>query len=588
MSKDKRSGQSSLHSLFELKDNWDAPHFSWHDHYHPDAPPGLFYPKMRVEEFLTCAVKAFPDRAALHFYSTTWTYKDLQNRVERVAGHLKNMGIKPGDRALMVLPNSPEFIVLWFALHYCGAEIVHGSPLYPGRDVANLIERTKPKIVVGLDVRLEPCTDALKLAKNVNVPFLIVTSIAPHLPVRLRAIYGLKTWLSGSIKVAKGTKIVRFHSLYSSKVEPMTTPATNDDSRVAVLQPTGGTTGTPKLAMVTHKNLVAQVCQGNSMARREPGTDVSLAVLPFFHVYGSTVIMLTSIAGAATLVIMPRFDVRQVAEAIEKYRISALPLVPFMFEALDGELARRPRNLSNLGIVTSGASPLDPEIRERFVELTGAAVTEGYGLSEASPVLTANIKESNRYGTVGLPLPDTEIKLVDPFEGKRDMAIGEVGELIARGPQIMKGYLDNPEETANTIRDGWLFTGDLAIMDEDGFFKIVDRKKDMIISGGLNVFPSEVEAKILECANVAECAVVGQKDPRWGERVVAYVVAKPGATIDGKHLKEECRSLLAQYKIPREFHVVDKLPTNFLGKIRRAELRANLPAVGDEPQAAAG
>jgi long-chain acyl-CoA synthetase len=585
MVSESKSGGQKLEALYDLKDNWDAPRFPWHDHYHKETAPGCHYPKMRVEEFLTCAVKKFPDRAAIHFYSTTWTYKELLSRVQRVAGHLKSMGIKPGDRAMMVLPNCPEFIVLWFALHYCGAEIIHGSPLYPGRDVANLIERTKPKILVGLDVRLEPCTDALKLA---GVPFLIVTSLASHLPVRLRAIYGLKTWLSGAIKVPKSTKVVKFDSLYSSKVEPLIKPVTDDDSRIAVLQPTGGTTGTPKLAMVTHKNLVAQVGQGSSMARHEPGTDVALAVLPFFHVYGSTVIMLTSISGAATMVVMPRFEVRQVAEAIEKYKISALPLVPFMFEALAEELARRPRNCSSLELVTSGASPLDPEVRDRFVKLTGAVVTEGYGLSEASPVLTANIRESNRYGTVGLPIPDTEIKIVDPFEGKREMAVGEVGELIARGPQIMKGYLDNPEETANTIRDGWLFTGDLAIMDEDGYFRIVDRKKDMIISGGLNVFPSEVEAKILECQNVAECAVVGQKDQRWGERVVAYVVPKPGATLDVKHLKEECRSLMAQYKIPREFHVVEKLPTNFLGKIRRAELRAGLPAVGDEPQAAAG
>lgn len=557
-------------AIFPVRDNWDAPRFVWHKHYPPNAPPGCHYPEMRVEEFLRRTAQAFPQRAAIHFYSTTWTFQELRERVERVAGHWRQMGIQPGDRALFVLPNSPEFIVAWFALHYLGAEIVHGSPLYPGRDIASLIRRTRPKILLGLDVRIEPCTDALKEAE---VPYLVVTSIAPHLPVRLRAIYGVKLWLNGAIKTPPATKVLRFQNLYSHDVESMTEPMLTDNRKVAVLQPTGGTTGTPKLAMCSHQNLVAQICQSHAMTRREPGQDVCIAVLPFFHVYGSTVIMLGAVAGAATIALFPRFEVKQIADAIERYQPTCLPLVPFMFQALAEELRRRPRKIEKLDLVTSGASPLDPLVREAFVALTGAVVNEGYGLSEASPVLTANLKETNRYGTVGVPIPDTEIKIVDPFEGHRELPPGEVGELIARGPQIMMGYLDNPEETALTVRDGWLYTGDLATMDEDGYFRIVDRKKDMIISGGLNVYPSEVEAKILEIAGVAEVAVVGKKDLHWGEKVIAWVVPKRGAKLDPKWLKEECRTRLAQYKIPREFHVCEKLPTNFLGKIRRSELR---------------
>lgn len=572
-------------AIFPVQDNWDAPRHRWHEHYPPNAPPGCVYPSMRVEEFLIRTARAFPHRAALHFYSTTWTFLELLERVQRVAGHFQRMGLRPGDRALLILPNSPEFVVCWFALHFVGAAVVHGSPLYPGRDVASLIQRVKPKFLVGLDVRIEPCTDALKHAE---VPYLLVTSIAPHLPMRLRAIYGLKTWLNGAIRAPKSTKVVPFSELYSPDVPAMARPALEDDSLVAVLQPTGGTTGTPKLAMCTHRNLAAQICQSHAMTRREPGTDSCIAVLPFFHVYGSTLILLGSVAGGATMILFPRFEVKQIAEALERYQPTCLPLVPFMFQALSNELDRRPRKVGKLDLVTSGASPLEPEVRDEFVRRTGVVVTEGYGLSEASPVICANFKETNRDGTVGVPLPDTEVKIVDPFEGEREMPPGEVGELIARGPQIMKGYLDNPAETAQTIRDGWLFTGDLATMDEEGYLRIVDRKKDMIKSSGLNVFPSEVEAKILEIAGVKECAVVGQKDARWGEKVVAWIVAAPGARLDAKTLKEECRTRLAQYKIPREFHFCEKLPTNFLGKIRRAELRAKSTGTESGPQAAAG
>jgi long-chain acyl-CoA synthetase len=537
-----------------------------------------------VETLLEKATENFPSRAAIHFYSTTWTYTELLSRVRQVAGNLQKLGIKPGDRIVFVLPNCPEYVVLWFAAQYCGAEVVPGNPLYPGRDVAQLIQRTKAKMLIGLDVRLEPCTDALK---EVSVEHLVVTSIRPHLPASLRAIYSLKTWLSGSIKVPAGTKLLKMESLYSRRNPPLERSSCTDTQQVSVLQPTGGTTGSPKLAMITHRNLVAQVCQNHSMARHEPGTDVVLAVLPFFHVYGSTVLMLSSIGGAATMVLFPRFDVRQLAAAVDKYQPTALPLVPFMFQELNAELVRKPRKFTRLGLVSSGASAIDAHTRDEFLAHTGAVVCEGYGLSEASPVLTANIPETNRAGTVGIPIADTEIRIVDPFEGTKEMPVGEVGELIARGPQIMKGYLDNPEETARTIRHGWLYTGDLAVMEPDGYFRIVDRKKDMIISGGLNIFPSEVEAKLAEIPQVAEAAVVGQKDPRWGEKVVAYVVLQPGVKLDPKELREACRPLLAQYKIPRDFHIVDALPVSFLGKIKRAELRSGLPPADEGSSVAA-
>jgi long-chain acyl-CoA synthetase len=560
-------------SIFGAAENWNAPRFPWHDHYPKDVPPGCHIPEIRVEILLEKAAEAFPDRPAIHFYSTTWTYRELLARVRQVAGNFQKLGIKAGDRILFVLPNSPEYVLLWFAAQYCGAEVVPANPLYPPKEVAALLKRTKAKMLIGLDVRLEPCTGAIE---EYPVELFVVTSIRPHLPAQLRAIYSLKTWFSGKIKVPASTKLLRMESLYSRKASPLMAPISTDLDQIAVAQPTGGTTGSPKLAMITHRNLMAQVCQNHSMARHEPGTDVVLAVLPFFHVYGSTVLMLSSIGGAATMVLFPRFEVRQLAAAVEKYQPTALPLVPFMFQELNAELLRKPRKFKRLHLVSSGASAIDAETREKFTELTDACICEGYGLSEASPVLTANVPETNRPGTVGMPVCDTEIKIVDAADGTREVPIGEVGELIARGPQIMKGYLDNPEETRQTIRDGWLYTGDLAVMLPDGYFKIVDRKKDMIISGGLNIFPSEVEAKLVTLPNVADAAVVGQRDRRWGERVIAYVVPKPGSKLDPKELKELCRPLMAQYKIPRDFQIVEKLPVSFLGKLRRTELRSAL------------
>jgi long-chain acyl-CoA synthetase len=556
--------------LFPLGCKWDTPRQRWTDVYPVGVPPGLDYARVRTEQVLELAAESFPNRLAIAFFRSEWTYAELLGRVRRAVVGLKSMGVGPGDRVLFVLPNCPEFIVAWFATHWLGAQVVHGSPLNSPSELSRMAKMTRPKVAIVLDVRMSACEE---MVNEQQIPTLLVVSLAPHLPAHLRAAYKLKILLSGRRRFDPRTQIRKFADIEKVASVVVPPPASDDPDETAVLQPTGGTTGGSKLAILTHSNLLCNVAQGYTFLGKPPGTVTVLAVLPFFHIYGATAVMLGSIAGAASLILQPRFDPPRVLDAIDKYKPTMAPMVPFMFAAVTEEMAKHNRRLDCLEICCSGASALDSKIRADFEARTGARIVEGYGLSEASPLLISNCPRVNRPGTIGVPVPDTEVRLVDLETGTKDVAIGEVGELIARGPQIMQGYLDNPKETAIALRDGWLYTGDLATMDADGFFKIVDRKKDMIISGGLNIYPSEIEPVITAFPGVSQCAVVGETDPKWGEKVVAYVVPQKGAEVDIDGLRDRCREMLAHYKVPRDFRICESLPVSFLGKVRRVALR---------------
>lgn len=566
-------------TLFPIEYRWDRPSRPWHAQYTPEIPPGIDVTPIRVEELLVIAAEKHPDRTAVIFAKTKWTYSRLLEQVKRTAAGLAAAGVKEGDRVLFVLPNCPEFILAWFACHWLGAEVVPANPLCSGEDLARYIEKTGAKVVLGLDVRLEPVIEMIRL---VEVPKLFVVSLAPHLPLALHAAYRLRNFIYRPGEVDKRTTVRPFRELYARSTAGFEKPAVKDPERVAILQPTGGTTGKPKLAMLTHRNLIANLSQYYLFGNRPPAQDTVMAVLPFFHIYGTTVVMLGTIGHACTLVLQPRFDVKRYIAACDKYHPTIGPLVPFMYVAINEELARRKRKLRCFDICSSGSAPLEMSIRREFFENTGAHITEGYGLSETSPVVTSCFPGVVRDGTVGVPVPETDVKIVDIETGQRELAPGEVGELIVKGPQVMKGYLDDPTETAIALRDGWLYTGDLATMEPDGYFRIVDRKKDMVITGGLNVFPSEVEPVIQSFPGVANCAVVGEPDHKWGQRVIAWLVPQPGAQIIIADLEEHCRKKMAHYKIPREFRVVEALPVSFLGKVQRAQLR-HAGGVGGPP-----
>lgn len=564
-------GRDFSASLFPLTPDWDGPRSTWHDSYPAGVPPRLHFLPKRTEQLLLAACERYPRRIAVHYWGTAWTYEELVGRVQLAAANFRRLGVAAGDRVMMVLPNSPEFVVSWFALHWLGAEIVPASPLMCSKDLAELVRTTGARVVMGLDVRINPVA---RLTQRAPVRLVIVTSLARHLPWYLAVPYLLRCHLNRRAPFASTTAVLRSAVLEDRAARPVTEPVLNDASLPAILQPTGGTTGTPKVAVLTHANLHANVAQLHVWSGCQPGTETVLSVLPFFHVFGATVAMLSPIAGGATLVLQAQFQPRRVLAAIDKYQPNVAPMVPFMFASLNEAMAKRKRNVLGLDFCFSGASSLSAEVREEFQERTGATIFEGYGLSEASPVTHANPPDASaRPGSVGLPLPCTEARVVDVDNGRVPVAPGQVGELVVRGPQIMRGYLDADEETELVLRDGWLHTGDLVTMDRSGYFSVVDRKKDMIISAGLNVFPAEVEAVLAAHPAVKECAVVGVPDKRYGERVAVYVVPVPGARIDAESLKAHCRTGLASYKIPRIIEIRSELPKNFLGKVRRVELR---------------
>jgi len=549
---------------------WDAPQAAWHGAYPEGIPPQIEFDAVRAERLLEAAADRYPDRLALRYFKTAWTYRELLMRVKMVAASLQRTGLRRGSRLMLVLPNCPEFVVLWFAAHWLGAEVVPVNPLVSSGELVHLVNKCRIETVVGLDVRLRPIA---KMSRQVELANLITVSLAPHLPWFLAIPYRLQKCLRGSLAIAEDTAVMSFRQ-FCDTTRSMNLPAIDDVDQPAVLQPTGGTTGSSKVAVLTHRNLCSNVAQLHTWSGLEPGQDTFLSVLPFFHIYGATCAMLSPLCGGSTLLIQARFHPYITTRLIQKYRPGVALLVPFMIKALNEVMRKKKIRLDSLRQCMSGASPLAEEDAREFQERTGAVILEGFGLSEASPVTHSNPSDgSSRTGSIGLPLPNTEVRLVDLESGLLPVAPGEVGELVVRGPQVMRGYLDDPEETALTLRQGWLYTGDLAVMTVDGFFEIVDRKKDMIISGGLNIFPSVVEETLLRHPDIEACAVAGRPDRKYGERVCAFVVPVTGAALDLKQLRDFCRDELCSYKIPRELRLVDELPETFLGKVRRVELR---------------
>lgn len=559
-------------SIFEMKPDWEFTPRTWHQHYPDNVPPGLHYTPTRAEHLLLQARNRFPDRVALRYFQTHWTYNDVVERVQLVAANLQRLGIRTGDRVMLVLPNCPEYVITWFALHWLGAEVVQANPLLSPGDLTRMIRKTNARAVLGLDVRLTPVVHAIT---DEHKPFLIVTSLGPHLPVHLRIPYYLKSWMTDKKpRAGQSVEMRGFQELLDPRTKPIEQPVLTDASLPAVLQPTGGTTGTPKIAVLSHASLHANVAQLHSWSDCETGKETVLAVLPFFHVFGSTVVLLSAIAGGSTLLLQANFNARRVLKVMKKWKPRVAPMVPFMFTALCEEIERTGSGPEGLKVCFSGAAPLAGDVQAEFEQRTGATIFEGYGLSEASPVTHANPPAGkSQVGTIGVPLPNTLARIVDPQNNYALLPPGEVGELAIQGPQIMTGYLDDEDETNNVLRNGWLYTGDMAQMGTDGYFKIVDRKKDMIISGGLNIFPAQIETVLQSHPSVEDCAVVGLPDRKYGEKVTAYVVAADGRKIDADVLKKFCRTQLAGYKVPKTIEQRDELPRNFLGKIRRIELR---------------
>lgn len=546
-------------------------HRPWLDFYPPDVPAALVYPQVPVHALLEGTAARFPERIGCTLFDQAYTFGQLAEQSRRLAAALRQLGAGPGARVGMLLPNLPEYIIALNAAWMTGATVLQLSPLFVAEEITRLVEATDCQIVVALDLLAPQVMPALE---GRLLEHLVVVTLAGRLAAWQGWLYHAeRVRRKGPLRPREDPRIHSFERLVRLGSPAFLPPVILPAEDVALLVPTGGTTGFPKIVMLTHRNLVSNAWQLKAWSRGREGEDSLLAVLPFFHTYGLSVCLLTATAMAATMHLHPRFDAEAVLDLIVRHRPRMMPAVPAMLAALNRVLKRKPVDLSCIDNVICGASALDPGVRAEFEAYGARNVVEGYGLSEASPVTHANpIGGENRPGTVGLPLPDTEARIMDPHTGSEELPVGEVGELVVRGPQVMKGYYNNRDETARALRDGWLYTGDLARRDADGYFTIVDRKKDIIKTSGFLVYPAEIEEVLMRHPAVREAAVVGVPDRERGEIIKAMVVPRNGH-LDLASLEQFCAEHLGKHKRPRQFEIVKELPKNFLGKVLRRRLR---------------
>lgn len=543
----------------------------WYEHYPSEVPQTYPYPKHNLAAFLVASAERFPDRTALRFMGKTITYAELLGSAYRFAGVLGKLGIRRGERVAIMLPNCPQLVVAYFGTLLAGGVVVMTNPLYVQREISHQLKDSGAAVILTLDLLFRRVRDAAQELPDLQ---MIVTSIKDGLPFPKSWLYPFKARREGlDRQVSYGPRIHRYARLLRD-MPPLPIHAEVDAEReLALLQYTGGTTGISKGVMLTHANLVANTIQTSLwFYKSEPGKERYLAALPFFHVFGLTVLMNQAIMLGGELILVPRFEAGDILRIIDRQKPTVFPGAPTMYIALINHPKVREYDLSSINVCISGAAPLPHEVQERFEAITGGRLIEGYGLTEASPVTHANnIWEYRKKGSIGLPFTDTFAKIVHPETGE-DLPIGSTGELAIKGPQVMKGYWNRPEETERALRDGWLRTGDMARMDEEGFFYIMDRMKDMIIAGGYNIFPREIEEVLFEHPEIEEAAALGVPDPYRGETVKVYAVLKPGSKLTESELKDWCKERLAAYKVPRIYAFRDSLPKTMAGKVLRRKL----------------
>jgi long-chain acyl-CoA synthetase len=536
----------------------------WLKHYDYWVPPHATYPGKPLTDILAATAVELPDRAATSFFGAELTFMDLKRRSDGFAAALDNLGIVKSDRVGVMLPNCPQYIIAAFGILKLGAVVVNINPSYTAREVAIVVADSGIRILVTLDV-LAPLVASI--GGQTPIEQLIVTSLAEYTPE--------------AASPPSVTGAHAFTDLLRGQTRGLTPLVIRPDD-LAVLQYTGGTTGTPKGAMLTHANIFANVIQTElwtNPAYVHNRSERYLVVIPYFHIYAFTVCMMMGIRVGALQIILPKYDPDQVLEAIRKFRPTSFPAVPTVFVSLLNHPKVLEFGLEYVRHFNSGGAPCPVEVLETFEQRIGRPLGEGYGLSETSPVTHSTPQFAQRkYGTIGLPIPDTDIKIVDVETGSRELPVGETGELCICGPQVMKGYWNRPDESARVLRqyaEGrvWFHTGDIARMDDDGYTAIVQRKKDLIIVDGFNVYPSEVEAVLYAHPAVRLAAAIGVPDAYHGEIVKACIAFKPGATATAVDIVAHCRTNLTEYKIPRLVEIRDTLPMSAVGKILYRVLR---------------
>jgi len=544
----------------------------WEVNYPEEIPISIDYDRVPLHSFLENAVKRFSGKKALHFMGKEVTFDELYDEACKVANYLQSLGLKKGDRIAIMLPNCPQAVVSYYGALMAGGIVVQTNPLYTERELEYQMIDSGAKYIVCLDILVPRI---MNIRNNTSIEHVIVTGIKDYLPFPKNLIYPFiqKKEYNMVINVEQSENVHVWKHIMKSAVANYKRVDVDPVEDLALLQYTGGTTGNPKGVMLSHYNLVSncQMCD-KWIYKTEEGKEVVLGVLPLFHVYGMTTLMNLSIMLGSKLILLPKFDAKETLETIEKQRPTLFPGAPTIYVGLLNHPDMHKFDLSSIEACISGSAPLPVEIQQNFEKVTGGKLVEGYGLTESSPVTHANFVWGKRVnGSIGVPWPDTDSKIVK-IGTEEEAELGEVGEIVVKGPQVMKGYWNNEEETANTLRDGWLYTGDLGYMDEKGYFYIVDRSKDMIIAGGYNIYPREVEEILYEFEGVQEVAVAGVPDPYRGETVKAFIVPKEGYTLEDKELNKFCRKHLAAFKVPRIYEFRDELPKTAVGKILRRQL----------------
>jgi len=540
----------------------------WLRFYESSVGASLRYPEQPLYQFLTDSASRYPHQTALLFYGREIPYQELDDLSNRFANALRQFGIQKGDRVAIMLPNSPQGVIGFYGALKTGAIVVQFNPLYVEREIEFQLIDSGAKTMLALDLFYPKIRNVMG---KTPLKQIFLTGIGDYLPSLLRLLYPLKAKREGQwIKVDKKPPLYDFVGLLKkADPKPFTPDFKPDDT--ALFQYTGGTTGQPKGAMLTHRNLVCNAIQAATWTGMREKSEVVLSVIPFFHSYGLTACLNSTIYRAGTLVLLPRFQTQDVLKSIQKYRPTLFPGIQAMYVAINNFPRVDRYDLSSIRACISGAGPLHLEVQERFESLTGGKIVEGYGLTEASPVTHANpVHGKRKKGSIGLPFPDTDAKVVDLETGERELPVGETGELAIRGPQVMKGYWNRSEkENREMLRDGWLYTGDITRMDEDGFFYIVDRKKDMIKTRGENVYPREVEEVLYRHPKVKEAVVAGIPESFSVEVIKAYVVLKEGEQATEEEIQEFCRRELARFKVPKYVEFRKDLPKTIVGKVLR-------------------
>lgn len=543
----------------------------WLRHYPEEVAPTYEYPKHNLARLLVDSAHKYPDRPALYFLGKTMRYHEVLEASYRFANVLKGLGVCQGDRVSIMLPNCPSAIIAYFGTLMMGGIVVMTNPLYMERELVHQLSDSGAEVIVTLDLLFNRVQ---KAKAQTPIRHVIVTSIKDYLPFPKNLLYPIKMKKDGAkLDVAYGEGVYAFKKLLrEASSQPICVEA-DADTDIALLQYTGGTTGVSKGVMLTHTNLIANTYQTTKWCYRiQMGGERFLGAIPIFHVFGLTVLLNQSMLQAGNLILIPKFDIDLILDTINKMKPTIFPGAPTMYIAIINHKRVKEVDISSINVCVSGSAPLPLEVQERFETLTGGKLIEGYGLTETSPVTHANpIWGYRKIGSIGIPLPDTAAKVVDVNTGE-ELPVGEIGELLIKGPQVMKGYWQREHETAMTIRDGWLYTGDMGRIDEDGFFSIVDRKKDLIIAGGFNIYPREIEEVLFEHPAILEATIVGVPDEYRGETVKAFVVLKPGMTLTDKELELWCRERLAAFKVPRKVEFRQSLPKTMIGKVLRRQL----------------